>query len=80
MSDESITHLFWECNVVQHLIKDISDSLNNANIQIVINCKMLLLGDTNEPLNDKYFILFIEVKKYIFECKKKRSYHKFSGI
>ena len=78
MSEESITHLFWDCNTVKILIKDISDSLKNANIQIVINSKMFLLGDTN--VNDNCFILFMEVKKYIFECKRKEVIPHFQGF
>ncbi len=68
--EETLTHLFWECEHTQSIINYIKHSLilNNFNL-LNISCQDVLLGicsDKMTPIN----ILFLEIKRYIFICKK----------
>jgi hypothetical protein len=68
--EETLTHLFWECEHIQPIINYIKYSMNLNNINFPnISCQDVLLGICSEkmtPIN----ILFLEMKRYVFICKK----------
>ena len=73
MEEETLIHLFWNCYKIQDLLNKIKDICTNANISI--NCfkkEFFILGSYNsKSKNVAYDILFLEIKKYIYLCKRK---------
>ena len=70
MNIDSIKHLFWECPHVQHFWNELKNYLNELNIDINLNYKLVSLGliDSTSNINVKNFI-FILAKYFIF-CNK----------
>ena len=68
--EETLKHLFWDCNKIQPVLRHIIKTLNTVDSNIVINSMSVLLGSGNSDL--KLDILFLEYKKIIFLCKRKK--------
>ena len=73
MYAESITHLFWECCVVQTFWTNLKNYLNNININISLNLKSVCFGSTERHilLKSNNFVIFC-AKYFIFinKCRK----------
>ena len=61
--DETILHLFWDCDSVKQLLQDIRNELNNKNIQLEITCQTFILGHADKRM-DQYNILEINKNTY----------------
>ena len=68
--EETLVHLFWDCNKIQPVLKHIIETVNTVDSNIVINSLCVLLGSGNN--NFKLDILFLEYKKIVFLCKRKK--------
>ena len=67
MHIETIQHLFWECNYVQTFWNKLHRFLQNTNIGIEMNYKVISFGICNKDENDdiKNFVIFY-AKYFIF--------------
>ena len=84
MDIESIQHLFWECNTVQVFWSDLIRFLQNTNIRMVINYKIISFGICDKDENDsiknfvifyaKYFIFLNKCRKTIPKCNLFKTY------
>ena len=65
--EETLVHLFWECEKIQPLFLYLKD--NTQNVVNFLCCKSVILG--TETNDFEYDILFLELKIYIFVKKEK---------
>ena len=65
--EETLLHLFWECQKIQSLFQYLRENLHN--FDDVLCCKSFILG--TETKDFKYDILFLELKRYIYLSKRK---------
>ena len=72
MHTETIRHLFWECNHIQHFWNNLSNWLNSINLNMVLNFEIISLGILENPRiiknKTKNFILIL-AKQFIFKHK-----------
>ena len=81
MHVETVKHLFWECNQVQHLWNNISKWLENTNHSLNINYQTISLGITENTqhmiVQAKNYIITL-AKYYIFQTKNNKEKPTFS--
>ena len=77
--EETLVHLFWNCNVVQTLLNCVKNVISTGNEPFTLDCQTFMLGSTCENC-DKYNILYYEIKKYIYLCKRKKINPSFVGL
>lgn len=77
--DETLTHLFWECTVTQSLIEKVCTVVKNREITFTVDCKSFILGYTNKGF-ECYNMLCLEIKRYLFLCKRKCILSSFIGL
>ncbi|MCG7875526.1 MAG: reverse transcriptase domain-containing protein [Candidatus Thiodiazotropha endolucinida] len=77
MDIESINHLFWECRHVQHFWMDLSNLLQECNLDLALNLKTITFGITHglKKLDTqvKNYIILLG-KYYIFKNKYQKKY------
>ena len=67
---ETISHLFWECNITKKFILQIQNSMLNDKIRIT---KQLFLFGSNDVTLKDYNYMFLYAKYFIFTIKDKTS-------
>ena len=66
--DETIIHLFWNCRITQLFLNDVKLEIASNYNNFEITCKEFILGNASK---NECNVLFLELKKYIFSCKRK---------
>ena len=72
-NNETIIHLFWQCNKTQQFITNVKEWLMKYNIQCDINEKYFLLGLQEEHRYTKvtnFILLYAKYYIYLARCKK----------
>ena len=77
--EETILHLFWYCNCIQNLLQEVKNVLISKGIIVQITGKDFIIGHC-EKRNEKFYILCLQIKKYIFTCKRKEIVPTFYGL
>ena len=68
--NETLLHLFWECEEVKVFIANITEYIKRFHGDFQIDCKTFLLGNPKKNL-ESYNILCLEIKRYMYLCKRK---------
>ena len=74
MHTETVIHLFWECQVSQNFWSQVSLFLQNNNINIQIDYKVIAFGTTNRT--NSYVItnfILLMAKYFVYKCKINKS-------
>ena len=67
-TNETIEHLFWECNITKNLWFEIADIFQNrCNITLPVSAHTIMLGADDLDLSTNYFIVLI--KYFIYSCR-----------
>ena len=66
--NETLIHLFWECTVVQKLMSDLIDTAKTQDTSFEPDVQTFVLGS---PGNNQYNLLCLEIKRYIYLCRRK---------
>lgn len=69
--EETLVHIFWDCELVQNLFKEVNTWLNNVNV----SKKHMLFGNTDKMVKgNAYNIILLVIKQYIYttRCLKKK--------
>ncbi len=80
--EETLMHLFWNCQKVKSLIEKINETLFTkmlSNCLSEIDCKLFMLGST-KPEKLSLNMLCLEVKRYIFKCRKDNCIPNYDGL
>ena len=68
--NETVKHLFWECNKIQHFWSQIKTFLMNSNIDITIDYLNICLGYTKAHVHSKLInFIILSAKYFIFKNK-----------
>ena len=68
--EETIEHLFWNCEIVQAFIDEIESWLLSNGVSIPFTMQFFLFGDTSKSSRgDAINLILIQIKQYIFNCK-----------
>ena len=70
--DETIEHLFWECECVGKFLNEAITWLSHHNIHIALDEKSFLFGVYKNQENDVYKLVMMAIKYYIYysRCSK----------
>ena len=68
--EETIIHLFWSCTFIQNLLQEVKNVLRNNGISLDIREEDFIIGYSEKQI-EKLYVLFLQIKKYIFTCKKR---------
>ena len=74
---ETLLHLFWDCNVVKKLMIDLTEICRNYDASFETDCQTFILGSTEKS---QYNILFIEIKRFIYLCRRKEILPSIRGL
>ena len=69
VSDETIEHLLWECNIVKGFLHETINWLSDHNIVINLDEKSFLFGISKNQENDVNKLVLMEIKYYIYYAK-----------
>ena len=68
--EETIEHLFWNCEIVQAFIDEIDSWLLSNGVSIPFTMQFFLFGDTSKSSQgDAINLILLQIKQYIFNCK-----------
>ena len=68
--EETIEHLFWNCEIVQAFIDEIDSWLFSNGVSIPFTMQFFLFGDTSKSSRgDAINLILLQIKQYIFNCK-----------
>ena len=68
--EETIEHLFWNCESVQASIDEIDSWLLSNGVSIPFTMLFFLFGDTSKSSRgDAINLILLQIKQYIFNCK-----------
>ena len=68
--EETIEHLFWNCEIVQAFIDEIDSWLLSNGVSIPFTMQFFLFGDTSKSSRgDAINLILLQIKQYIFNCK-----------
>ena len=76
---ETLIHLFWNCPKIKSFILNVQNFLQNHNIVWNVDCKSFILG-YQKPSQGHFNILCLEIKRYIFLCKRKEVHPTLQGL
>jgi len=78
--EETLTHLFWSCEHIQTIVQYVTNVLNINNVNLTtLSCQDMLLGICIEKMNP-INILLLEIKRYIFMCKRTNTIPNVPGL
>ena len=80
-NEETLLHIFWDCIFTKRIVNYVVDFLRSHNVQKCtdISCQTMLFGCTSINMTD-INILILEIKKYIFVCKRKGTLPSVRGL
>jgi len=68
--EETIEHMFWDCQITQNLLSNLNIFLANKNINIDYNKRDIMFGlSSNSPYSCMYNYLIILMKYFLFTMK-----------
>ena len=70
--EETIEHLFWNCEIVQAFIDEIDSWLLSNGVSIPFTMQFFLFGDTSKSSRGdviNFELILLQIKQYIFNCK-----------
>ena len=71
--EETITHLFWECQYIEHFWKQFSDFISSHTSNIITNWGKLDILFGNPLFEDPLNLILIKSKQFIYRMKMKKS-------
>ena len=78
--EETLTHFFWGCEHIQTIVQYVTNVLNINNVNMTtLSCQDMLLGICIEKMNP-INILLLEIKRYIFMCKRTNTIPNVPGL
>ena len=69
VSDETIEHLLWECNIVKGFLHETTNWLSDHNIALNLDEKSFLFGISKNQENDINKLVLMKIKYYIYYAK-----------
>ena len=73
MEEETIQHLFWNCNIVQHFWAELEAQLHSKCFncaRLSLSMELVLLGVKDNVITDKALdYLILSAKFFIYKCK-----------
>ena len=69
VSDETIEHLLWECNIVKGFLHETINWLSDHNIALNLDEKSFLFGISKNQENNINKLVLMEIKYYIYYAK-----------
>lgn len=68
--DETIEHIFWECEYVNKFLMDVISWMGQQNLNVALNEKSFLFSLYNEKeINNVHKLVLMEIKYYIYYSK-----------
>ena len=72
-AEETITHFFWECPIINNFWKELFQQLRNSCLHIVnlnLSAELIIFGTKENVITDNVFDYIILIaKNYVYSCK-----------